>query len=201
MTAYQDGDRAAFALLVERHEKPLWNFLKRFVGDDASAEDLLQETFARVVKSSAEWQPEAKFSTWLYTIARNLCVDHARRGRHRRATSLDAPTRGTGNQSSRDSEPERGLHEALADRGAGVERQAMDREFALQLEAALTALPEAQREVFLMREQLGLPFAEIAQAVGTSEATVKSRMRYALEALRDALSALHQVDPGQQASR
>lgn len=198
MMAYQRGDRAAFVELVARHEKPLWNFLKRFVGDDASAEDLLQETFARVVKKSAEWKPEAKFSTWLYTIARNLCVDHARRGRHRRAISLDGPDRSARN---RDSEPGRGLHEALADRTAGVERRAMDREFASRLEAALGALPEAQREVFLMRELLDLPFAEIAQTVGVSEATVKSRMRYALEGLRDALSGLHRVEPGSQASR
>src|SRR5262245_33889399 len=94
MTAYQRGELAAFSELVARHEKPLWNFLRRLVNDPATAEDLLQETFMRVVKSAGSWKPEAKFSTWLFTIARNLCVDHARRAQHRRALSLDGPRAG-----------------------------------------------------------------------------------------------------------
>jgi RNA polymerase sigma-70 factor (ECF subfamily) len=89
MAAYQKGDVAAFAQLVARHEKPLWNFLRRFVSQPAVAEDLLQEAFLRVVRSAGEWQPSAKFSTWLYTIARNLCTDAARRDTLRRTSSLD----------------------------------------------------------------------------------------------------------------
>jgi RNA polymerase sigma-70 factor (ECF subfamily) len=85
MAAYQRGDLAAFAELVARHEKRLWNFLRRFVRDEATAEDLLQEVFLRVVKSAADWQPSAKVSTWLFTIARNLCTDQARRAEFRRA--------------------------------------------------------------------------------------------------------------------
>jgi RNA polymerase sigma-70 factor (ECF subfamily) len=181
MTAYQKGELGAFAELVQRHEKPLWNFLRRFVADDATAQDLLQETFERVIKARAQWRPDAKFSTWLYTIAHHLCIDHSRRAKHRRALSLDGESR------ARDSEPEARLLDALPGRDQGAEHNAIERQLLDRVEAAIAQLPEPQREVFLMREVLGLPFAEIASAVDTSEPTVKSRMRYALEALRAAL--------------
>src|SRR6187549_2242910 len=83
MSAYRAGDVRAFERLLARHEKPIWNFLRRSVRDAAVAEDLLQEVFLRVVKSADEWKGTAKVSTWLYTIARNLCIDHARRAIHR----------------------------------------------------------------------------------------------------------------------
>ena len=181
MTAYQHGDVAAFAELVARHEKPLWNFLRRFVRDAATAEDLLQETFLRVVKGAATFQPSAKFSTWLYTIGRNLCTDHARSMVHRRALSLDRES------DARDSEPP-SLGARLSGKDRGGEAQLMERELAANIERALDALPVEQREVFLMRELMALSFAEIALAVGASEPTVKSRMRYALERLRNDLS-------------
>lgn len=183
MAAYQQGDVSAFAELVARHERPLWGFLLRLVKNRATAEDLLQETFMRVVKSAPDWRPSAKFSTWLYTIARNLCIDHARAARHRNALSLDAGD-------ERDSSPD--LHERLPGSDGGAEQRALGRELTSELDRALATLPEAQREVFVMRELLELPFAEIAQAIGTSEATVKSRMRYALERLRDELSPLRE---------
>jgi RNA polymerase sigma-70 factor, ECF subfamily len=181
MMAYRSGDAAAFAELVTRHEKPLWSFLRRLTRDDGVAEDLLQETFMRVIHSAHGWRPEAKFTTWIYTIARNLCIDHARKQAHRRALSLDGDGR-----REEDSSP--GLHERMAAREPDAERVAHNRELARSLERAIAELPEAQREVFLMREVLELPFAEIAQVVNASEATVKSRMRYALERLREALA-------------
>jgi RNA polymerase sigma-70 factor, ECF subfamily len=186
MTAYQQGDVAAFAELVARHEKPLWNFLRRFVKDPATAEDLLQETFMRVIKNASSYQASAKFSTWLYTIGRNLCVDHARSALHRRAVSLDK-----GAPSASEGEHGVALHERLSGGEPSGETRTLNRELAGALDRAIAALPEPQREVFLMRELLDLPFAEIAEAVGASEPTVKSRMRYALERLRGELSALH----------
>jgi RNA polymerase sigma-70 factor (ECF subfamily) len=182
MTAYQEGELGAFAELVARHEKPLWNFLRRFAADQATAQDLLQETFERVIKSRASWRPDAKFSTWLYTIAHNLCIDHGRRAKHRRAMSLDTESR------ARDSDPDARMLEAMPAREHDAEHSAIERQLLGKVEAAIAQLPETQREVFLMREVLGVPFAEIAQAVGASEPTVKSRMRYALEGLRAALS-------------
>ncbi|MEP6654016.1 MAG: RNA polymerase sigma factor [Myxococcales bacterium] len=211
MAAYQRGDVAAFEELVTRHERPLWAFLRRFVGDAATAEDLLQEVFLRVVRARAEWKSDAKFSTWLYTIARNLCTDHARRAGHRRAVSLDGPARGAGaagegGTRSEGSGPLPGYivgTDATITDGAGRvgqsagghgEAAAMDRQLAAQIDRAVGALPDEQREVFLMREVMDLPFAEIAAAVGTSEATVKSRMRYALEKLRQALADFRDQD-------
>jgi RNA polymerase sigma-70 factor (ECF subfamily) len=192
LAAYQRGDVEAFSRLVARHERRLWNFVRRFVSDAATAEDVLQETLLRVVRGAAEWRPDAKVSTWMYTIARNLCVDHARRAGARRAESLDGDVRGGDGQ-------EIGVRRidriAGADRGAEAAR--FDREAAARIEAAVAQLPVEQREVFLMREVMELPFAEIARAVGASEPTVKSRMRYALERLREALQDLR--DTGERA--
>jgi RNA polymerase sigma-70 factor (ECF subfamily) len=185
MARYQQGDVAAFAELVSRHEKRLWNFLRRFVADATTAEDLLQEVFLRVVRNGAEWHPSAKFSTWLYTIARNLCTDNARRGVFRKVDSLDqtpGPTR-----------DESGPHriDKVASPDSNAEKAAMDREIATRVDQAAATLPVEQREVFLMREVMDMSFAEIATATKTSEPTVKSRMRYALERLRSALEELH----------
>src|SRR5678809_1658540 len=91
MVAYQRGEVRAFEVLLTRHRKPVYNFILRFVGSRETAEDLLQETFLRVIKGAEAYQRQAKFTTWLYTIARNLCVDQSRRGKHRKAASLDAP--------------------------------------------------------------------------------------------------------------
>jgi RNA polymerase sigma-70 factor (ECF subfamily) len=183
LQAYRAGDVRAFERLVARYEKPIWNFIRRFVSDAATAEDLLQEVFLRVVKSSDEWRGAAKFSTWLYTIARNLTVDHARRSVHRKAASLDAD-RNVGGDSPTT------LYDRLASPDRKADELASDRETKRRIDEAVAALPADQREVFLMREVMEMPFAEIAAAVGASEPTVKSRMRYALEKLRAALVEL-----------
>jgi len=184
MARYQQGDVAAFAELVARHEKRLWNFVRRFVADSATAEDLLQEVFLRVVRNAAEWQPSAKFTTWLYTIARNLCTDNARRGVFRKAYSLD--------QTPGAARDESGPHriDKVASPDGNAEKAAMDREIATRVDQAVATLPVEQREVFLMREVMDMSFAEIATVTKTSEPTVKSRMRYALERLRVALEEL-----------
>jgi RNA polymerase sigma-70 factor (ECF subfamily) len=148
------------------------------MGDRARAEDLAQETFLRIVKGSAAWEHRARFQTWLYTIARNLCVDAARRERFRRAESLDA----------QDGEEGAPLVDAVASGGAGPDREAESVRLRPLLQRALLALPAEQREVFVLREQAGLPFKEIAELVGANENTVKSRMRYALSGLRKALA-------------
>lgn len=179
MRRFQAGDARAFEVLVRRHRSALWNFLLRHLGDRSRAEDLLQETLLRAVKASGEWVDRAKVTTWLFTIARNLATDEVRRAVHRRAESLDG-----------------GADDALAP----IDRVAAEdpppdaaAEGALlrpRLAAALAALPEEQREVFLLREQGGLAFREIAEVTGVPENTVKSRMRYALEGLRKTLATM-----------
>jgi RNA polymerase sigma-70 factor (ECF subfamily) len=179
MAAYQKGDLGAFETLVSRHERRLWNFLRRFVRDPAAAEDLLQEVFLRVVRSAPEWRPTAKVTTWLFTIARNLCVDHSRSALLRQTASLDSP-----GPAGEEGSP---WVERLPAAGASAEGAVMGRQLADELDAALATLPVEQREVFLLREVMELPFAEIAAAVDAPEPTVKSRLRYALQSLRAAL--------------
>ncbi|HVI92568.1 MAG TPA: RNA polymerase sigma factor [Anaeromyxobacter sp.] len=173
MRRFQAGDVRAFEVLVRRHRTPVFSFLVRLTADRARAEDLCQEVFLKVVKASAGWAERARFQTWLYAIARNLAVDESRRAAFRRAEPLDAPAAAA--QASDDPAPDRSAAAALV---------------RPKLEAALAALPPEQREVFLLREHAGLRFAEIAEVTGTPENTVKSRMRYALEALRTRLEAL-----------
>jgi len=194
MAAYQTGDVAAFQELVVRHERPLWTFVRRFVGDGATAEDLLQEVFLRVVRSAGEWKAHAKFSTWLYTIARNLCTDQARRAAHRQTVSLEAPIRAQG-KADDGSRPVLGesVGESLAGTSEGSDEAVKNRQLAAEIDRAVDALPPEQREVFLLREVMDMPFAEIARAVGASEPTVKSRMRYALERLRISLAGFHEA--------
>jgi RNA polymerase sigma-70 factor (ECF subfamily) len=179
MECYQRGDSRAFEVLLQRHQRPVYNFLIRQVGHPQLAEDLLQEVFLRVIKGATNYKREAKFTTWLYTIARNLCTDNARRAKHRRAASLDQPA---GNVEGRST-----VGELISDKGPAVDRQVIGRQLQKRLQGAIAQLSDEQREVFLMRETLQLPFKEIAEIVGCPENTVKSRMRYALENLREML--------------
>jgi RNA polymerase sigma-70 factor, ECF subfamily len=181
MIRFQSGDRAAFTLLVRRHQSPLYNFSLRQLRSAAAAEDVVQDAFVRVVQNAAEFKHAARFSTWLYTIARNLCVDHARKRALRNHPSLDEPNRKAGSDGPT-------LGERTADVGANVERTAVSGEMRERLLEAVAQLPDDQREVFLLREGSNLPFKEIAEIVGAPENTIKSRMRYALERLQAALS-------------
>ena len=178
---YHEGEVQAFGVLLERYRRPVYNFILRYLGDRNQAEDLLQEVFLRIVQGAGDFKGESKFTTWLYTIARNLCIDTARKMVFRRHASLDGTTPG-----------EDGEGPSLMDRiphgGAAVDREAIGKELQPQLALAVEALVHEQREVFVMREYLNLPFKEIASIVGVPENTVKSRMRYALEKLRESLA-------------
>src|SRR5580704_8078148 len=94
MIRFQRGDRAAFAALVRRHQTPLYNFSLRHLRAQSAAEDVVQDAFVRVVQNAAEFKHEARFTTWLYTIARNLCIDQLRKSALRRHSSLEEPKRG-----------------------------------------------------------------------------------------------------------
>jgi len=165
---FQQGDAGAFERLLRRHRSPLYTFFVRMLGDRARAEDLAQETLLRIVKGSAAWEQRARY----------LCVDAARRDRFRRAESLDA----------QDGEEGSPLVDAVPSDGASPDRAADSARLRPLLQRALLSLPAEQREVFVLREQAGLPFKEIADLVGANENTVKSRMRYALLGLRKALA-------------
>ncbi len=182
MFAYQDGDVAAFAILVKRHERPLFNFILRSVGRKELAEEILQEAFMRIVKSAASYQEKAKFTTWAYTIARNLCIDRARKTKNRHEMSLNtSPKADDGGMTFQD---------RVADDNATASSGDYERKlFLKRLEQALEELPEDQREVFVMRQVSGLKFREISDILECPLPTVKSRMRYAIEALRTTMAS------------
>jgi RNA polymerase sigma-70 factor, ECF subfamily len=169
---YQRGDVAAFEALLDRHRRGVFRFLCRFVGDAARADDLTQDCWLRFVGAAPRWKEGGRFKLWLYAVARNLATDAARRATHRDHEPLDAPA---GSRRGRD--------------GVDVAAGAPEGDVLLRsaLERAIAALPDEQREVFLLREYEGITFAEIAELTGAPVPTVKSRMRYALEALRKVL--------------
>ena len=180
MIRYQRGDRTAFIALVQRHQTPLYNFAFRQLRAQSAAEDVVQEAFIRVVQNAADFKHEARFTTWVYTITRNLCIDQMRKRALRKHASLD-DARGADSDGPT-------LGEMTADQRANVEREATGDELKERIARAVDELPDDQREVFLMREVSNLPFKEIADITGVPENTVKSRMRYALERLQAALS-------------
>ena len=178
---FNEGDAEAFEALVRRYERPLYNFILRSVRRRERADELLQDVFMKVVQRSGDFKGNSKLSTWLYTIARNLCIDHSRKMVFRRHKSLDAPGR------SGESEEGPTLLERTAAEGPTADRAAIQKDLQRRIAEAVEELPEEQREVFLMRQVQGMAFKEIADVVGVPENTIKSRMRYALERLQRAL--------------
>jgi len=180
LAAYRSGDSSAFETLLRRYRHPVFNFVLRFVRERGPAEELYQDTWLKVIERCDDFRGDAKFSTWLYTIARNLCVDHQRKMRFRAHASLDAANPG--------SSPSAG--ERAANPGPSTEQLAAARRTGDRIARAVQALPDEQREVFLLRQLQALAFHEIAEIVGVPTNTVKSRMRYALERLRQDLDDL-----------
>ncbi|MFZ9888661.1 MAG: RNA polymerase sigma factor [Myxococcota bacterium] len=182
LAAYKAGHVDAFRLLVERHEKPVYRFCLRALGSPEAAADATQEVFLRVVRNAPSWEPKAKFTTWLYTIARNFCIDEARKARFRRTESLNDPL---GHDDAGGEEKLDRVASAMPPSDAVSDARRMRQ----VIDGAVASLPSEQREVFALRENGGLAFKDIAEAVGVGENTVKSRMRYALSALRKALES------------
>jgi RNA polymerase sigma-70 factor (ECF subfamily) len=172
MIAYRDGEAAAFETLYARHKGPLYRFVLRSVKARGEAEELFHDIWLRVIEARDRYTPSARFTTWLYTIAHNRVVDHWRR-RGLKLASLDDPD---------DPPPE--LAAAPQDE---PQRRAELNEDLRRLGTALAALPPAQREVFLLREEGGLSLPEIAEVTGIDLEAAKSRLRYALAKLREAL--------------
>jgi len=182
MVRYQRGDRGAFTVLVRRHHRGLYNFVLRQLRLPTLAEEVTQDVFLRVVQNASEYKQEARFVTWTYAIARNLCVDHLRKLAHRRHPSLEQPLG--------PADDARSLGDVVASKR--VDGDAERATAALQIRAtliqAVETLPEDQREVYLLRELGNLSFKEIAEVTGVAENTAKSRMRYALDRLRTSLA-------------
>jgi RNA polymerase sigma-70 factor (ECF subfamily) len=178
LAAYREGDAGAFEMLLGRYRAPIFNFLLRSARDRGRAEELYQDVWMKVIERCGEFRGDAKFSTWLYTIARNLCIDHQRKMKFRGHASLDAPQ-------PTSAQP---IGERVSSFGPSTEQLAIGGLVRERIAQAVERLPEEQREVFLLRQLQGLAFREIAEVVGVPANTVKSRMRYALERLQQILS-------------
>lgn len=175
MARYVKGDADAMTEIVNRHGNRLFGYLVRLTGSREKAEDAYQEVFIRVIRSASKYKPSSRFTAWLYTIARNITIDMARRDKHRVTESLDAPAYQEGETSR---------VETMANDGADPEQNLMVSEMKEALETAIGQLAPEQKEVLLLRERAGLSFKEIASITGAPLNTVKTRMHYALGHLR-----------------
>ena len=169
MLAYAHGDVRAFDTLYQRQRGMLYRFILRSVRDRASADEVFQETWSRLIASSSRYRVEAKFSTWLLQIAHNLIVDSFRRAR---------PQAGP-------EETETVFRELDAPESERPEQVLSEFEQRRRLQLALDALPEEQREAFVLRMEAGLGLEEIAVVTGAGHETVKSRLRYAFAKVRE----------------
>ncbi len=173
------GDHASFELLLQKYRAPLINFLYRMVHDRDTAEDLAQEAFLRVYRARKGYEPNAKFTTWLFRIATNLALNSLRDGRYRQKDiSLD----------ERD-EAERPALE-LPDPAPDVEQSLLERDRAQLVWQAVAELPERQRAAVLLHKYHDLDYGEIARILGCSESALKSLLFRAYEVLRVRLAPL-----------
>src|SRR5690242_458913 len=172
------GDDSAFDYLVDKFRRPIVSFMYRMTHNQAIAEELAQEVFLRVYRSRSSYQAEAKFSTWLYRIATNLAVNHARDTRSERmaqTVNLDEP------------DPETGTTPDVADATPTVEADILRNERMAAIRQHVMELPERQRMAVLMHKYQGLDYKEIGKVLKLSESATKSLLFRAYETLRDKL--------------
>lgn len=168
MLRYRDGDMAAFEVLYRRHNDALYRYLLRRCRHHEAAEDIFQEVWGKIVKARASYRPTARFATYLYRVAHNCFIDHLRRNK-------------------RHANPAELRPEALEHPGEQPDvstERSLARE---RLATALAALPDEQRDAFLLREEAGLSVDDIAAVTGCNRETAKSRLRYAVNKLRAAI--------------
>lgn len=178
MLRVKRGDRAAFAALVEKYQQPVLNFLLRSLQDETEAEDLAQNVFVQVWKSARRYRRTARFSTWLFTIARNLCLNELRRRARHPATSLEAPP----------TESQTPLPERIEDRQTATPPEALLREELFRkVEAALAELPENQRTAILLCREEEFSYEDIAAILGCSLSATKSLIHRGRETLKQKL--------------
>jgi RNA polymerase sigma-70 factor (ECF subfamily) len=184
MQAYAAGDAAAFDRLYARHKGGVYRYFLRHCGRAGVADELFQDIWMNVVRARATYVPRAKFSTWLYRIAHNRLVDHWR--------TSGSFTLATDVAQDDDDDPPDPLDRVPGPRGDEPETRVAAGEIAARINAALAALPPAQRDAFLLHQEGGLELAAIAELTGDGVETVKSRVRYALGKLRAQLGDLAQ---------
>lgn len=178
MLRVKAGDESAFQYLVGKYRRPMVNYMYRMAHNAAAAEDLAQEVFLRVYRSRESYQATAKFTTWLYRIATNLAVNHARDTRHERPeqmVSLDEPDESTG------------LSMDVADSSLTVEETILRRERMAAIRQRVQALPERQRMAIIMHKYQHMDYRQIGEVLKLSESATKSLLFRAYETLRGQL--------------
>ena len=178
MLRVKEGDDDAFEYLVLKFRRPMLSYMYRMARNSSVAEELVQEVFLRVYRSRATYNAEAKFSTWLYRIATNLAVNHARDTKHEKpelAVNLDEPDSETGQAPD------------LADSAPSAEQTLLRRERLAAIRQHVQNLPERQRMAVLMHKYQGLDYRQIAEVLKLSESATKSLLFRAYETLREKL--------------
>ncbi|HEU0122298.1 MAG TPA: sigma-70 family RNA polymerase sigma factor [Bryobacteraceae bacterium] len=176
MLRVREGDTESFTLLLERHRSPVVHFLFRMVQNQSVAEELAQEVFLRVYRSRANYEPSAKFTTWLFRIASHLALNWIRDRRHERG------------QESLDAETAEGLVRQVSDRGATAEQSLVRESKFEEIRRAIHSLPEKQRAAVLMHKYEEMEYSQIASVLECSESAVKSLLFRAYETLRARLA-------------
>jgi len=179
MLAFQAGDESAFRALFEKHGRAMMAFCNRFVRDPARAEELAQDVFLKVHRGAARYQPSARFSTFLYRIATNHCLNEVRRGEYQARPQID-PESPDGAPLDPD---------ALPGDGATPEDSARGRALAAEVDRLLARLPEKQRAAFVLARLEGLSYEEVADVLETTVPAVKSLVHRATVAAAEALAA------------
>ena len=178
MTAFRNGDKQAFRLLFDKHKKKIVNFCYRFCNNRETAEDLAQEVFLKVYKAAPAYQANAKFTTWLYKIATNVCLNEVRRPVYRvRTDSLDAEEADHTNFRKQLADPQ------SISPDAHFEKKENDH----MILEAIAKLPQTQRAAILLLVDQGFSYQEIARQINRSESGVKSLIHRARATLKDAL--------------
>ncbi len=178
MLAYKDGDAAAFEVLYGRWRRRLFRYVAHQCGQSGVIDELYQDIWLRVVNARQQYEPSARFSTWLFHIAHNRLVDHWRANNRTPVVDLTLPDDADVDFAAALPAPENERPERIAERKALAEH----------IVAAVQGLPDVQRETFLLAEDGGMTLEEIATLMGVGRETVKSRLRYALSKLRQELS-------------
>lgn len=175
MLRVKRGDREAFDTLMRHWQQPVINFVYRTLPDADEAEDLAQAVFVQLWKTAARYEPSARFSTFLFTIARNLCLNELRRRARHPADSLDEP------RADDESHPFRQIEDR---REVAADDAAQRAELVGKVQAALDDLPEKQRTALVLCREGELSYEEIAVVLGTSLQATKSLIHRARETLK-----------------
>ena len=177
MVRIAEGDDDAFEILVNRHQTPVLNLVYRFVGDRTQAKDLAQEVFLKVWQSAKSYKPEAKFTTWVYRITANLCINELKSSRRKRWFSFHRS----------DEDSENSMEDSISDGSPNAEDLLLAKERSSQISDVLQSLPKNQRMALILKRYDGLSYPEIAQILGCSVSAVESLLVRAKKALQEKL--------------